>query len=288
MTVRIVTDATASLSPEVCRRLGISVVPVPIHFGTETVMDGLDPASTFYARLATSPQAPTTATPSPGDFLAIYRQAVSEADEVVAIHLMETKSALINTARLGAALLPDARIHLVDGQSTSLGLGLLAMAAAKAAQQGWAAPQIVDLVERLTGRISAHAAIRDLTQLRRSGRVSLGQALLAGVLSMKPILYIGQGVIEVVDKVRGWPAALGRTAELAAEKAGAAPVHLAVIHTNAEAEAQRYLASVRHRFTCIEAMVCEAGSALAAHGGPGVLGLVTLGADPELGAEPLV
>jgi DegV family protein with EDD domain len=279
LAIKIVTDSTASLPPEVCRRLGITVVPCTIHFGTDTLVDGIDPVEVFYDRLVHSDQPPTTSTPSPGAFLDVYRALAEEGATIISIHVMETKSTLINVARMAAAMLPGQQIHVVDSRSTTLGLGLLAVAAARAAQQGRSAEEILAMLERLIPRVHVHVAIRQMTQLRRSGRVSLGQALLAGMLAIKPILYVGDSLIEVVDKVRGWPAALERICELAQAKAGEAKVHLAIMHTNAEAEAQALLAAMRERFDCVEAVVAEAGSALASHAGPGAVGIVTMEAD---------
>ncbi|MFZ5817239.1 MAG: DegV family protein [Bacillota bacterium] len=287
LTVKIVTDSTASIPAEICRRLGITVVPVTIHFGTDTHLDGVDPAEAFYERLVASEQPPTTSTPSPGAFIDTYRRLAEEATAIISIHVMGTKSTLINVAHMAAQMLPELRIHVVDSRSTTLGLGLLTMAAAKAAQLGHPVQEILALLERLIPRVHTHAAIRQMTQLRRSGRVSLGQALLAGMLSIKPVLYLGQSVVEVVDKVRGWPGALDRIIELAQERVQGARVHLAIVHTNAEEEAQRVLAAVRERISHVEAIVTDAGTALASHAGPGAVGIVTMETDPLLGAEPI-
>jgi DegV family protein with EDD domain len=280
--VKIVTDSTASLPAELCRSLDITVVPVTIHFGSnprDTFVDGVDPAEVFYARLMDAPQPPTTSTPSPGAFLETYRRLAADGAAIVSLHVMETKSTLVNVARLAAQMLPEVPIHVVDSQTTTLGLGLLAVVAARMAQAGRAAAEIVAEVERLIPQVHVYAAIRELTQLRRSGRVSLGQALIGGVLGIKPILYLGQGQADVVDKVRTWPRAVERLVEMARARVGEARVALAVLHTRAEAEAQALLTEVRDRFHCVETLVADAGTALAAHAGPGALGIVTLRLD---------
>lgn len=287
MSVKIVTDSTASIPAEVCQRLGITVVPATIHFGTETHVDGVDPAERFYERLVDSPEVPTTSTPSPGAFLDRYKQLADQASTIISIHVMETKSTLINVARMAAQMLPEQEILVVDSSSTTLGLGLLTMAAAKAARLGHGAQEIVAMLGRLVPRTHVHAAIRQMTQLRRSGRVSLGTALIAGVLSIKPVLYIGQSVVEVVEKVHGWHPALERLSELAQAQVNGAKVHLAVVHTNAREEAERLLQLIRERFDCVEAIIADAGTALASHAGPGAVGIVTMEFDPLLGAEPL-
>ncbi|HYF95465.1 MAG TPA: DegV family protein [Symbiobacteriaceae bacterium] len=281
LNVKIVTDSTASIPAEICRSLHITVVPVVVHFGQETYIDGVNPAAEFYGRLGAAEQPPTTSTPSPGTFLETYRKLAADGAAIISIHLFETKSALINVARMAAKMLPESNIHIIDSQTTTLGLGLLTIAAARAAAMGRAVGEIISYVESLVPHVHIHAAIRDLTQLRLSGRVSLGQAMVAGVLGIKPILYIGQGVADVVDRVRGWSRAVDHVVSMALERAGQARVFLAVVHTNAEAEARQLLDEVRSRFNCIESIIADAGTGVATHAGPGALGIVTLRVDQQ-------
>ena len=276
MKVKIVTDSTASIPAEICRELDITVVPVTIQFGADTFVDGVDPAANLYARLAKPGEAPTTSTPSPGAFLDAYSRVADEATAIISIHVMESKSSLINTARMAADMLQEVPIHVVDSRSTTLGLGLMVMAVARLAQAGRSVAELLTHLDQLIPHVNVYAAIPDLAQLRRSGRVSLGQAMVAGMLGIKPILYIGNSVVEVADRVRGWTRAVERMVELALEKAGEAKVSLAVVHTNAEDEARNLLAAVQDRFHCVEVLLTDAGTALATHAGPGAVGIVTM------------
>lgn len=275
--VKIVTDSAASIPRELCQALEITVIPIPIQFGETTFTDGVDPAERFYQYLIESPTPPTTATPSPGVFMETYRRLLAEgAEDVISIHLMGSKSAMLETAGLGARLLETDRVHVVDSGSVSLGLGLLAILGARMAQAGKSAAEIVAALQAATAKVDLFVAIREMTQLRKSGRVSLGAALLASAFSIKPILSVGRSVIDVVDKVRSWPKAVERIAELAHQRVDGAKVTLAVVHTNARADAEALLAQIRDRFAAVEVMVAEAGAGLASHAGPGALGVVLL------------
>jgi DegV family protein with EDD domain len=274
--VKIVTDSTASIPRELCQALGITVVPIPIQFGSVTFTDGVDPAAQFYAHLMDSPYGPTTSTPSPGVFMESYKPLLEDGSEVVSIHLMGSKSALLGTAQLAANLLGTDRVHVVDSGSVSLGLGLLTILGARLAAAGRSAREIVAAVQAAALQVEIFVAIKDLSQLRKSGRVSLGAALIASALAIKPILRIGQSVIDVTERVRSWPRALERIGELALGHVGGARVTLAVVHTNAQAEAERFLAEIRDRFQAVEVLVAEAGAGLASHAGPGALGVVVL------------
>jgi len=283
LSVKIVTDSAASIPPEVCRELGITVVPVPIQFARKTHLDGVDPTEQFYALLEED-ATPTTAAPAPAVFAETYRSLANGTDQVLSIHMMETKSSLIKSARAAAAGLPEGSVRVVDSGTVSLGQGLLVMAAARAAQAGQSLGQIAALIERLRQHVYLFAAIPQLTQLRRSGRVSLGTALMAGLLAIKPVLYVGQSVVEVVDKVRGWQSAVSRMTGLLEERVQGARVWLTVGHTNDSAAGESLLASVRSRFNCLETFLVDAGSAIAAHAGPGALGLAAL-VLPEPGSD---
>ncbi|HLO02537.1 MAG TPA: DegV family protein [Symbiobacteriaceae bacterium] len=274
--VKIVTDSTASLPRELCQALGITVVPIPIQFGATTFTDGVDPAEQFYEYLMDSPAPPTTSTPSPGVFMETYRRLLAEGAEVVSIHLMGSKSTLLETARLSARLLETNCVHVIDSGSVSMGLGLLVILGARMAAAGKSAAEIVTAVQAATQQVDLFVAIREMTQLRKSGRVSLGAALLASAFSIKPILSISQSVIDVADKVRSWPKALERITQLAHERVDGTKVTLAVVHTNAKTDAEALLAQIRERFQTVEVMIAEAGAGLAAHAGSGALGVVLL------------
>ncbi|MFZ5817066.1 MAG: DegV family protein [Bacillota bacterium] len=276
MRVRIVTDSTSSIPMEIRQALDITVVPSPIMFGSFSFKDGEIPMSEFYERLRSSPTPPNTSTPSPAEFLEAYTALLREAEAVISIHMMGTKTTIPRVARMAAEMAPSGRVHVIDSQSTTLGLGLLVMQAARAAQSGASVAEILRLVEGLIPGIQIHVAVREMTQLRRSGRVSLGQALLANALSIKPVIRAAGSAIEVVEKARGFHHALDRVVSLAQEAAGEAPVDLAVIHSNTPAEGQQLLDRVRSLFNCREAIVAELGANLAAHVGPGALGIATM------------
>lgn len=178
---------------------------------------------------------------------------------------------------MGAELVEGADVRVIDSRTTTLGLGLLVLTAARAVRDGLSVQQVCEVVEAAVQRINIFAAIRHLTQLRRSGRVGLAPAVLAGLLSIKPILNICDGNVEVVDRVRSWQRAVTRTIELARAAVGDARVRLGVVHTNAEAEARALRDRLAQAFTDIaEIIVAEAGPALAAHAGPGAVGVCSL------------
>lgn len=175
-------------------------------------------------------------------------------------------------------MLPGARIYPVDSGSVSLGLGLQVLGAARLARAGHDAASILAWLQQAVAETAVVAAIRDLTLLRRSGRVSLPKALLAGLLQIKPILELRTGAITVADQARSWPRAVDRVLELAAAAVAASPgdLQLAVVHTDAAGEALALLQRVRGRWPAADILCSDAGPALAAHAGAGALGIAVL------------
>lgn len=283
MSVVIVTDATASIGPALAQEMGVAIVPVPIHFGSSTFMDGVDSPAEFY-RLLSGDVLPTSAAPAPGVFADTYRRLAAEYDEIVSVHVMASKSVTYQSACLGAQMLPEHKIHVVDSGQVTFGLGLMALGAARMARAGRTGAEIVSWLQRATPCTHVFAAIRELTMLRRSGRVGLGKALVAGFLDIKPVLHLRESKTDVCAQVRSWPRAVERVVDLAVEKVGSKleGIELAVVHTNALDEAKALLARMQSTFPGLSLRITDAGPALATHAGPGAVGIALI-RDPEAG-----
>jgi DegV family protein with EDD domain len=136
--VKVVTDSTAHLEPGVAEELGISIVPLNIHFGDEILRDGIDiTAAEFFRRLERSPEIPTSSPPSRSTFERVYSELSQTTHEIISIHISSKLSQTCAVANAVAApFLGRCSIAIVDSLTTSLGLGILATTAAKAAAQG--------------------------------------------------------------------------------------------------------------------------------------------------------
>ena len=136
MAVKIVTDSTSDLSPQVAQELGITVVPVYVRFGERVYRDGVDISEDeFYQKLVGSPIHPATSQPSPADFADVYKKLSRQADEIVSIQVTSKLSGTYNSALQGRELVKTGcRIEVVDSLSVTMGLGLIAMAAARLAE----------------------------------------------------------------------------------------------------------------------------------------------------------
>lgn len=271
----IMVDGTAGVPDELASELDIRVLPLHVIFGTESFTAGVDLSSAeFYQRLQQPNAQPTTSQPSIGECIEAIEAARRDGAErilaiTVAAELSGTYSAL-TTAREQVSI----PVEVVDSRATSGSIALIGLAAARARARGASYDETAALARRLAGNVKLYAIIDTLEQLKRSGRASGMQAMFGSLLSIKPILKIENGKLEPMDKVRTRDKALARLKDLIeAQVPPGTRLHAAVIHTNAADRAAELAAWVDGRYDCVERYTAEAGPVIAAHGGPGVVGL---------------
>lgn len=229
--VAIVTDSSADLLPEQVAAHGLVVVPLFVRFGERELRVGVDLSTEDFWVELTAPGAPfpATAAPSPGTFQETFEAAFAAgAEAIVAVLIGAEISATFNAATLAAEALPGREIHLVDSRSTSMSTGFAAILAAEMAADGLPAAEIADRVRDRLPDLDLYVAIDTLEYLRRGGRLSAARAAIGGVLSVKPIITVRDGHVDMAESPRTRAKARERVIELIA----AAPIErLAVIHT---------------------------------------------------------
>jgi len=275
MAIRIVTDSTSDLTPALRKEYGIEVVPLTVHFGPESFLDGVTmDQDGFWQKLGTSPHHPKTAQPAPGDFLEVYKRIHAEGDEILSVHLAAVLSGTLNSAQIAAQMLPEAKITLVDTKTVSLGLGMVAITAARMARAGKTVAEILPEIQAIASRMNIVFTLDTLEFLQKNGRIGKAQALLGGLLGIKAILQVDkEGYVAPADKVRGKSKVQARTLELMQERVPAGrKVRIAVLHTRAEAEAHGWLAEAAKLYQIEESFVAEIGPVVATNAGPGTVG----------------
>ena len=275
--IAIVTDSSASLPQELIDKYDVTIIPMQIQFEDEAYRDGIDiPREEFYRKL-NGLVMPSTSQPAPSDFIHAYERLLERFKTIISIHITSDGSGTCQVANMAKARFPGADIEVFDSESASMGIGFLVLEAAEAVLSGKTKEEILRLLTELRPHIRSYAVIDSIRHLLKSGRVRAGQALIASVLSIKPLISIRRGAVEVVDRVRTRRAALDRLVELALEAAGKNPkARLAVVHGNVLDEANRLRDKLRPLVNCKEIIVTDIGPALAIHGGPGIIGVICL------------
>ena len=277
MTVRVVTDSTADLSPQVVKELEITVVPVVVLFGEEALRDGIDlTTEQFFQRLSESAVAPSTSQPSVGAFQEVYERLSQETDAIASIHLGAKLSGTIATATMAReALNRPCRLEMVDSSTASLGLGLAVVAAAKAAKRGASLEEVVAVANSVARRQHTLFFLDTLEYARRGGRVSRVEAILGGLLNIKPIMTFREGEIHPLSRARTRAGALKRMFDLAMSYPDI--VEVGIMHATTPEDAETLAEWVRARLPGVPIHITRLGPGLGAHGGPGTIGMVVEG-----------
>lgn len=280
MSVRIVTDSTADIPSPLAQELAIVVVPLNVQFGEVVFRDGVDLGTEeFFRRLVRSPALPTTSQPSAGAFLEVYSRLAAEGAEIVSLHISAKLSGTLNSAQVAKESLDvPCRIELMDSQSASLGLGLTAIAAARAAQAGASFQEVVALVRRRIDATTLLVFVDTLEYLQRGGRIGRAQAFLGGLLNVKPLLTLREGEIHPVERVRTRARALERLYEYAANYVQIED--LAVLHSTSPQEAQGLIRRLGGLFPEQQVLLATYGPVIGTHLGPGAMGVVVCGQRP--------
>ncbi len=275
--VALVIDSTAYLPRSLVEQYHITVVPLYVNFGQEeSYRDNVDiTPEEFYKRLPTARVMPSTSQPSRGDFAIVYQRLVEEgATEIVSVHISSILSGTVSSALMARDDVPEVPVHVVDSQSTSMGLGYLALEAARALAEGRPAEEVVRQLEAQRERIRIVFVVDTLEFLHRGGRIGGAAAFLGSMLSMKPLLSLRDGRIEPLERVRTKRRAVDRMLELIMGEFAGRPVRVAVIHAAAPVEAESILANLQAHLDCRESILAEVSPVIGTHTGPGTVGVV--------------
>ncbi len=271
MTVRIVTDSSCDLPPAEITRYGICVVPLYIHVGSHSYLDGIDMSrDEFYKKLPAFTDHPTTAVPSMQKFRAIYDALADEgASEVLSIHISTSLSAVVNVAQVAAREMESVPVTVFDSKQLSLGTGFLVETAAKLAQAGRSVSEILPLLAEQIKRTHVFAALDTLHFLRRSGRMNAVISTIGELFQIKPLLKMYDGKAST-ERVRTQKQALRRLAELLHEYGPFEKA--ALLHSDAAEQANGLLQEVKSLLPEGELWFEQINPILGAHLGPGVVG----------------
>lgn len=272
MVIKIVTDSTADIPPELATELGITTIPLYVQFGSESLRDRVDiTEDNFYTRLQNGPVHPTTAQPSPQDFADAFDRITKGADGIVAVHLSGKLSGTISSALQGAKMMKKpVPMEIVDSTYTSMATGLVALAAAQAAKAGHDLQSVAAAARDSVGKIDLLVLFDTLKYIARGGRIGRAKALMGSVLNVKPLLDIQNGEFVPVGQVRNRGKGVERLVERV-KNAGSRIAELAVIHSTTPDEAQALAKRLTEFVSADKIHIARFGPVLGVHGGPGVL-----------------
>ena len=276
--VTVVTDSCASVPHPLVEQLGIEVVPYYLHTTLGTLRDGVDmPPDAFYAWLPTAPTWPTTANPSPGDYLDAFRRAASRGDGVVMVSMTGTGSGGFQSATLAKQIaaedLPGVDVRVIDTQQVALAHGWAVIQAARAALDGGTLEEVAAVAQDVANRAFVGFTNDTLEYLQRGGRIGKVASMVGEALSIKPVIGMRDGMPASLAVARSRSGAYRRIVALAAIRIPGGSVRVALMHVAARDEVEKFRALLEERYTVVEWIVAQLSPALGCHSGPGTVGV---------------
>ena len=272
--VGIVTDSASDLPEEIIRAHGITVVPFVLVRGEEVLLDGEDiTAEEFHRSLLGDGELATTSQPPPAAFLEAFQRAAEGAEEVVGVFLGSNLSGTFNSAEAAANRFQGCRVYLVDTLGASLLTGLMVLKATELAELGIPPLEIVEELLRIRKQSGVILSVDRLDRLLASGRVGRGQAWLAKLLRVKPILEVpleGSPVASI-GKAFGRKRVLPAILKILRERipSGVRKVRFGIIHVGRPEILPEVQAALTREFGDVEILSSPATPVLATHTGYG-------------------
>ena len=270
-----VVDSTAYIPPDQVQQFDIKVIAQVLIWDDETMLDGVDIQPTaFYERLRDSKTMPTTSQATIGAFIEVFKPLVEAGQPILAILVSDKLSGTIQSAEQAKAEFPDAKIVIVDSEATAMALGFQVLAAARGASDGKSFEEVAEIARQAKRQTGVLLVVDTLEFLHRGGRIGGASRLIGTALSMKPVLELQDGVLDVVERVRTRSKAQARLLDILEERINGRPnLRLAVLHADAEQQARDLLEIAAKRLNPMETVFSEVSPVVGTHVGPGTLGL---------------
>jgi DegV family protein with EDD domain len=274
--IAVVTDSTAYLTPDEVEALGITVVPLGVQQGDDVFKEGIDlNPDEFFQRMMRGGSPLSISAPSALTFNAIYSELHKRTDNILSIHVSGRLNPTVHNAQVSAeTLLGRCTIEVIDSLTISLGLGILAKAAAEAAQQGQNLDDIVRLVRGMIPHIYIVLYVDSMDYLERSGRISHAQAILGSMLNIKPILFMEDGEIIPLEKVRTPDKAIEKLYGFVAEFDGSEQMAIIQATPYPTEETKMLLERLGQLFPDLDFPIIQYNPVLASHIGPTAMGVI--------------
>ncbi len=279
--VFLVTDSTADLSQELAREMDVTVIPLNVHFGDEVYKDGVNITSKeFFQKLKETDSIPRTSQPSAGDFEKLYRELGEKAGDeeftIVSVHLSSDMSGTCQSAEMARQMLePEGfDIRVVDSRLVSAALGMMVRVLRTGLDQGMDVDGLLDLARSISENTKIFFTVDTLEFLEKNGRIGRAQALLGGLLRIKPVLEIKDGVVAPFEKLRGSKKVIPRLQRLVEEHVPeGGKAHVAVMHTGEPDQYEKICAGMEEKGLAHDITEGIIGPVVGCHSGPGAMGV---------------
>ena len=269
--IALVTDSTCDLPDSVVKEKNITVIPLNVHFGEETFLDGIDLQSNeFFEKLSTSDIHPQTSQPSVGRFVEVYNDLLKKHDSILSLHISSKLSATYNSALQAQKEIGNENIKVIDSMNGTLGLGAIVHHMAELNQKGESFENLVMEVEKIIPNAIFMGLVPTLEYLAKGGRIGKARAFMGSILKFKPILSAVDGEIQSIGKVR----ALIKGMDFIVDEMKNHKISkLFIVHANHEERANLLKDKTKDLIDPKDVIIAEFGPVVGTHLGPGAFGV---------------
>ncbi|ANE47787.1 hypothetical protein SY83_17535 [Paenibacillus swuensis] len=275
MAITIISDGSMDFPTEILNKAGIMIVPLSVHFDHEQFKSSELSYEDFYAKMKNSSVLPKTSSPSPMEFLNLYKEETDKGNDVLVLALSSALSSTYNHAALAKDMLLEeefsGNIEVIDSRSASNGLGLMVYEAYRAVQLGNSFADVVALANSNVQKIRTLFFLETLENVVKGGRLDRVKGALASFLNIKLLMHrTDEGSIDVLEKVRGSQKALQRLVDMIGElKEGFGKDVLAIAHSNCEEKAKALKEQIMRKYPFKEVFISEMGPVIGTYAGEG-------------------
>ena len=277
--VKIISDSTCDLSPELLARYEIDILPLHILLGDQEFEDGKNiTPDQIYAWSDANKTTPKTSAPAMADAIELFRPYVTAGREIVCFSISSSMSTSGNVMRLAAEELGASwQITVIDSANLSTGIGLLVVEAAIMAKKNRTASEIVSEIEKLKPNVRASFVVDTLTYLYRGGRCNAVAAMAGGVLKLHPKIVVEDGAMNASKKYRGKIASviLSYVKDMEKDLKNARQERVFITHSGCDREIVETVRTYLKNLGIFEEILeTRAGGVVSSHCGPGTLGVL--------------
>jgi DegV family protein with EDD domain len=270
--VAVVTDSTSDMPDSLAAQLGVEVVPLYVNFRGSMFKDHLEiNTATIFQGVREGAAMPSTSQPTPVDFENAFKRALEGADHVLCLTISSKLSGTFQSANLAAQTLPG-KVTVFDSLCAAGSLAMMVERAVRMLKAGSSLTDTIAALERVREAMDLRFSVASLDFLKKNGRIGGAQALIGGLLNIKPILHVIAGKVEAAGRVRGSKAALeDMIAHLKTLQAKHSKLRVTYIYTERPEEVEP-LREAGRQLGIEEFAVFQTGPVIASHVGPGTYG----------------
>ncbi|EOC99462.1 DegV family protein [Caldisalinibacter kiritimatiensis] len=275
--IKIITDSTCDLSPELIKQNNISVIPLYVTFDDESYKDGVNiKPKELFETVDKVGSLPKTSAAPPSDFYDVFKKNIDDGYDIIYISISSKLSTTMQNAILAASNFPENKIEIVDSLNLSTGVGLLVLKACDYANQGLSIKEIANKLRELAPKVKTEFVINTLDYLYKGGRCNALQSFFGGMLKIKPIVKVVDGKMILGQKPRGKKKALKIMLNTVLNnKDNIDPSRIMITHSlGSEKEAEYLKKELEENTNAKEVIITNAGCVISSHCGPKTIGIL--------------